>query len=827
MIQRTQLSLRIEWAIALLILLGLASAPAVYGQAGASPKRQPVTVTVSDENGVVVPDALVTVFQQGQAPVGFHTNHAGRIELTLANVVPYQLQVEKQGFYQGMMRDVDPQLETIQVTLAHEQIVRQEVSVVASTSTIDPQQTADVSTMSTPEVVNIPYQTSRDIRNLLPYNPGVIQDLNGQPHVAGSATYATLDLLDGFDIRSPISGTLSLHISTDAVRSIDIESTRYPVEYGKATGGVIAISSGMGDNRFRFDATDFIPSYRASQGVHFDKFVPRVTFAGPIIKNQAWFFDGFDLNYSGNFVVGLPNNANTDPSWQESNLSKFQINVTPSNNLILALLFNDFSAPYSGLSTLTPQASTVKLDTTAWLPYFRDQKLFANGVLLDVGVGVTRIHSGYQPQGSAPYQLTPETSEGSYFENLTDRSSRIQESGALYLSPHHWIGQHDFKFGADLDQINFGENFSRAPVSYLGEDGTLLRLSTFPAQPAFNRGNADAGAYAQDRWQIHPGFTIEPGARFDWDQIVRRPLYSPRLAAVFAPGKEPATKLSAGIGMYYEHTQLQYLEQAFAGLREDTYYAVDGITPLGPPEPTTFVAQYPMLRAPREVNWSAAIEQKLEASTYVTVDYIHKHGTNAFVYQNQPGAPDYTGTYLLTNRRKMDYHAIDLSVRHTFPRDYVLFGAYTRSLAYTNAVLDYSPTIGDLGPQQPGPLPWNVPNRMLSWGWLPVPELKDWDFVYTLDYRTGFPFTAVDANRVVVGAPDSQRFPDYFSFSPGLEWRFHLRGMYLGLRGVMENATGREDPTVVNNVVDSPEYGTFSEPLGRAFTGRLRLIGTK
>jgi hypothetical protein len=51
--------------------------------------------------------------------------------------------------------------------------------------------------------------------------------------------------------------------------------------------------------------------------------------------------------------------------------------------------------------------------------------------------------------------------------------------------------------------------------------------------------------------------------------------------------------------------------------------------------------------------------------------------------------------------------------------------------------------------------------------------------------------------------------------------------MYLGLRGVMENATGREDPTVVNNVVDSPEYGTFSEPLGRAFTGRLRLIGTK
>jgi hypothetical protein len=32
---------------------------------------------------------------------------------------------------------------------------------------------------------------------------------------------------------------------------------------------------------------------------------------------------------------------------------------------------------------------------------------------------------------------------------------------------------------------------------------------------------------------------------------------------------------------------------------------------------------------------------------------------------------------------------------------------------------------------------------------------------------------------------------------------------------------------VVNNVVDSPEYGTFSEFLGRAFTTRIRLIGAK
>jgi hypothetical protein len=102
-----------------------------------------------------------------------------------------------------------------------------------------------------------------------------------------------------------------------------------------------------------------------------------------------------------------------------------------------------------------------------------------------------------------------------------------------------------------------------------------------------------------------------------------------------------------------------------------------------------------------------------------------------------------------------------------------------------------------------------------------------WDFVYTADWRTGFPYTAVNANRQVVGVAGAQRFPDYIDFSPGLEWKFHFRGAYFGLRGVLENAGGRKNPSVVNNVVDSTQYGTFTQVEGRALTARIRLIGAK
>jgi hypothetical protein len=439
-----------------------------------------VQLTILDENDVVVSDARVTIVQLGQPPVELLTNAAGRTEFSLSSRAPYRLQIDKPGFYRTLKPDVDPQLHDIELILQHEQIVSQEVNVVASSPNIDPQQTADVSTMNTPEIVNIPYVTNRDIVNLLPFNPGVIQDPTGQVHVAGSPTYATLDLLDGFDLRSPASGTLSLHISTDAVRSIVTESTRYPVEYGKATGGVIAFSSGMGDNRYRFNATDFIPSYVENNGIHFDKFIPRVTFSGPIAKNKAWYFDGFDLAYAANYIVGLPANADTNPSWQESNLAKFQFNLTPRNNLIAALLFNDAYSPFSGLSTLMPRASTVKSDTLAWLPYLRDQHLFANGTLLDLGIGITRIHSGYEPHGDTPYQLTPETAEGSYFENLTGRSSRIQESFALYLSPRRWIGEHNLQVGVDLDQIT--AKTSSALLSTI-----CARMGLFSARVPFPR----------------------------------------------------------------------------------------------------------------------------------------------------------------------------------------------------------------------------------------------------------------------------------------------------------------------------------------------------
>jgi hypothetical protein len=807
------------------LLLGLSSL--VHAQPTVTPPA--VVLTVIDETGVGVDGAKVIITQPGRTPIEIRTGFAGQCNFTLRSAAAYAIAAEKPGFYQAVEADVDPRLSSVKIVLAHEQIVREQVSVSASTPGIDTTEPSDTFAMDTPEIVNIPYPTSRDIRNLLPFYPGVVQDTSGQAHVAGSETWETIDTLDGFDIRSPEEGTLDMRVSADAVRSIDAESTRYPVEFGRATGGVFAFYTGMGDNKVRFNATNFIPTVRNLNGIRFDKFVPRFTFSGPLARNRAWFYDGLETEYDNIYISELPANANTAPLIRGSNLFKIQANVSPRNIVTAAVLFNDYHSPYDGISALVPRQSTTRRATIAWLPYLRDQ-LTVRGALIDLGVGVMRFRDGFEPHGDQAYQLTPEFAQGSNFQNLTGRSQRVQATAALYLPVHKWLGSHQVKAGLDLDRTGYSEYVARMPVSYLREDRSLDRQTIFAAAAPFTLHNAELGAYLEDHWQIAKSLLVEPGLRLDWDEIIRKPLFAPRIAAVYAPGAGNGTKVSAGVGLYYEQTDLSYAAQTFAGVRSDTYYLADGVTQSGPAQQSMFTMMRGALDAPRALNWSVAVEQKLPWRLIVNANLIEKRTTRLFSFANQSGSQNLAGDYLLTNERHDSFHSIEIDARRFFANDYTIFVSYTRSSARTNTAIEYLPTPSPLGPQQSGPLGWDTPNRFISWGWLPVaiPRLKkNWDFVYTFERRTGFPYTSVNAADQVVGAAGSRRFPGYVNFSPGLEWKFHLRGAYFGLRGVMENGTGAANAAVVNSDIDSPMYGTFSEPEGRAFTARLRLIGSK
>jgi len=357
-----------------------------------------------------------------------------------------------------------------------------------------------------------------------------------------------------------------------------------------------------------------------------------------------------------------------------------------------------------------------------------------------------------------------------------------------------------------------------------------LRYSTFSGGAHSATLNSEISGYAEDRWSATNRLLIAPGVRLDWDEIVRQALVSPRLAGTYVLDNSGDTKLSAGIGLVYDGTPIFLIARPFAGERTDYFFGAGGTGgTLTNTTLSTFAVNRNTLQAPRFLNWSVGLEKKLPGAVYLKAEFLEKRGSRGFVYDtvgNNSG-----GDFLLQNTRDDRYDALQITLRHNFRGNYTIMGAYTRSRAHSSQVLDFNVDGPVLSGQQAGSYPWDTPNRFLSWGYVPffrLPVFHQFELAYSMEVRSGFPFSLVNDQQQLAGQADAQRFPEYFALNLQLEKRFHLFGNYWALRGGFDNITGRCDPFFVNSVIDSTHpVPTFGACLGRAFTSRIRLLSKK
>jgi len=811
------------------------------------------TIAVTDENGVAVFSARVFLQLPPLPPIRCQTDFTGRCPFPALPAGHYQLRVEKEGFYALFQPSVQiTPSSTIEVAISHQQEVREIVDVHESPPAIDPAQIAAQETISGLDVINIVYPATNDYRNVLNFIPGVVQDQSGQPHVAGAQTYQTVTLLDGFNVTQPANGQLLVRVSTDAFRNIQVEPSREPAEAGKGSGGLLSLNTGIGDDHFRFAATDFIPSLQDKHGWRFDQFLPRFTFSGPIEKGKMWFYNAFDGEYDNIVYTELPVDADNDHALRLGNLTKVQTNLTSRNIVTTSFLVNYLHDQYVFLSPQSPQLSNPKDVESAYVTSAKDQHYFAGDQLLETGFAFDQYNLQLTRYGTLPYYVNPTIAGGSYYLGDETHARRLQALFNLFLPPRQWHGRHDFKVGVDLDRISYDAEFARQPISFLSGSNTLTspdlcltapqnasfpctRYSTFGAAPLHEQFNAEVSAYAEDRWLLTDRLLIAPGVRLDWDEIVRHAVVSPRLAGTYVLDSSGNTKLSAGVGLVYDATPIYLIARPYAGTREDTFYSIPDptctancVTSTGPVT-TTFTVNHSTLQVPRFLNWSLALEKKLPAAIYLKAEFLDRRGTHGFVYNTLNDTT--SGDFVLQNTRDDRYHALQLTLRHNFRESYMLMGSYTRSSARTNQALDFNVDSPILSPQQPGPYLWDTPNRFLSWGYFPLfklPIIRQLEVAYSLEARTGFPFNLFTDQQQLIGQPGAQRFPEYFSLNLQLEKRFHLFGYYLALRGGFDNITGRCNPYVVDSVIDSTHpQPTFTACQGRAFTSRIRLLGRK
>jgi hypothetical protein len=777
---------------------------------------------VLDENNTPLSGAEITLKLSDIERHAF-SDPTGDFAIEARQPGDYSVKVSLPGYFDLQDRKVhlEPGANELTLVLSRVRDSLESMDVSGATANIDLDKSAPEQRLSGAELMEVPYPNNNDLRNAMRILPGVVQDSQGGIHVNGAAEQQVLYTLDGFNVTDPLTGTFQTKLSVEAVQSMSVLSGPLPAEYGKGAAGVLAVNTKQGADHFLYSATNFIPGVAYRNGLMIDSWSPRFNLSGPIYKGKVWFSDSLGLQYDNNYVWGLPAGQNRNSSWLGSNMLRAQVNLTESNILYAGFLADLWWAPKSGLSALDPTSTTVNRNARQWFYDLRDQIYLGRGSLVEFGFATNQTYANQTPQGNGLYLYTPNGRAGNYYIDGTQTSGRDQWITNYFLPSFELWGSHQIKTGIDLDRLTYWQNIDRTGFIDYSASNVPVRQVLYSGNGRFGRSDFEYSGYVQDSWRVRPGLMFELGLRTDRDTILQNWNVGPRTGFVWGPGKKQRTKISGGYGIIYDATNLVLFTRPL-----DQF----PITTLYPPyvgSPLTTVADYILdrrhLLSPRYQNINLSIERELSSSFVARVQTTFRLGDHGLSYFDTTGLAPQT-IYTLQDGRHDKYEAVEFTIRQHIRRQFEWLASYTRARALSNAVVDLNSDQPLIVPNNSGPLPWDAPNRFLSWGFLPT-LWKSWSLAYLMDWRTGFPFSIVNARGLVLGGADSTRFPNYFELDLHAERTFELRGQRWAWRFGVNNITNHMNPQVVNNDTDSLQFLRFYGAPGRSLNMRIRWLG--
>ena len=464
----------------------------------------------------------------------------------------------------------------------------------------------------------------------------------------------------------------------------------------------------------------------------------------------------------------------------------------------------------------------------------KDQAYLGHGVLVELGFSHNQYADTQRPQGPALFLIAPSGNSGDYFVNSNQNASRDQGVVHAYLPELHFAGVHRFETGVDADALHYGADFRRTGYEVLGLDGEPVSETIFPAPAMFHVSDTEVSSWALDTWRVSKRLQFTLGVRQDWDRRLDAGAVSPRLAFSWSPFSSSRTRVSGGYNVTHDAVTMDMLGRPYDQTALTTTYNADG-SPAGPPAAATFMIGNGPFALPRATNWTLDVSHQLTSRLTLTAKYLRRRSSDGFAFIDAlaPNAPpsllplpeaESGGVYQLENLRRDDYDSVQFSAHETISGQYEWMASYTRSRSLSSAVLDPNASEPLQVLPYAAPTPWDAPNRLLAWAYLPLPR-KNWAVSILTDWRSGFPYSVREQDGVVVGAVDSYRYPVNFDLNVALERMVTLRGYRFALRGGVDNLTDRANATSVNNAIGAPQFMQFLGDEGRHFVVRIRFFG--
>src|SRR5262249_194507 len=125
------------------------------------------------------------------------------------------------------------------------------------------------------------------------------------------------------------------------------------------------------------------------------------------------------------------------------------------------------------------------------------------------------------------------------------------------------------KAGVEFDHVTSDLRLDRRAFGMFDAQGQLQSAVEFVGPNFATVKNREYGAFILDRLVLNPKLQVEVGARVDRERVIGRNNFSPRMAFSFLPFGTPRSKITGGVGIFYDNIalmnlQLPRMQQRFA-----------------------------------------------------------------------------------------------------------------------------------------------------------------------------------------------------------------------------------------------------------------------
>lgn len=789
-------------------------------------------ITIVDQNGTVnvVPGVHVSVTASPSATaLSTATDIEGNYRFTSLSPGTYTLDARLDGFApfteSVVLGPGEAKIQNARLELA---TIIQKIEVQDQAGPVAAEAANSASTLSSPQFTSLPLAEQK-FKAALPLVPGVVRTREGQLNFKGSPENQAMLLVDSAQTVDPVTGSFSIPIPLDAIATMTVEKAPFSAEYGGFSGGLASIETKAPANSWNYGLMDFIPGARGEGGhlVGISNFTPRLFFGGPLIKDKVNFFEDVTYDVNKRPIRGLP--------WPNDERKKQGFNTFTSIQAmlsakhILSLSLNGFSTrtQFADATALAPEKASADDGLRGVSVGANDGYQFTSGALLTTVFRYTRFDSNAHGQGPEDMLFTPDGWGGNFFNTWTRNSNQVQFHPLYQFPVKEWHGRHEVKVGAGFSYRAYNGTDRSHPIQLLREDGSLAERIDFLGGGPLHGRDADVAEFVQDHWTLTPRLSLDLGARLSTQSLGNKAAVAPRAALMYSPFEDHKTILRAGAGFFYDRVSLLATDFKQDPTRVTSLYDTNGTLLGSTTYQNAYMATAPgggfvpvgsLGASPRNTTFHFEVDRQLLRNAAIRVGYLYSRTKDLYMVTPFAAASGNPALLGMTDTAASHYRELETTLHYRvreqadFNLSYVHSRAHGDLNALSSVYVPFEQPV--IRPNVFGTLPQDIPNRVVGWGIFPLPH--GIRLSSAVDVHSGFPYSKTDVLENYVGAPDSQRFPTFFSLDVKVYRDFQVRLPFSGKKtrkirfGLYSiNLTNHANPLEVYSNVTSPVFGHF------------------